>query len=133
MILKITADALIYASAACQKATAPRDIIPSLIVVFWEILRLPDTAPVETDQAHRALKPPSQDPESPRDIICKLHKYTLKDRIMQKMRNKPYFDFDGAKLFFYQDLSRCTLMQCRALRPMLTAIQDAGLIYRWGR
>lgn len=81
---------------------------------------------------HRALKPSSQDPDTPRDIICKLHKYTLKDRIMQKMRNKPYFDFDGAKPFFYQDLSRRTLMQRRALRPLLTAIQDAGLTYRWG-
>lgn len=114
------------------EATAPRDIIPSLVGVFREILGLPDTTPVEIDRAHRALKPPSQDPECPRDIICKLHQYTLKDCIMQNMRNKLYFDFDGAKLFFYQDLSRRTLMQRKALRPLLTAIQDAGLTYRWG-
>lgn len=97
-----------------------------------EILGLPDTAPIEIDQAQRALKPPSQDPEAPRHIICKLHMYTLKDRIMQKMRNKPYFDFDGAETFFYQNLSRRTLMQHRALCPLLMAIQDAGLTYRWG-
>lgn len=114
------------------EATGPRDIIPTLEGIFKEILGLPATATIEIDRAHRALKPPSQDANNPRDIICKLHKYTLKDRIMQKMRGKPYFDFDGAHLAFYQDISRRTLMQRRALRPLLTAIQDAGLVYRWG-
>lgn len=66
------------------EATTPRDIIPSMVRVFREILGLPDTAPVEINWAHRALKLPSQDPESPWDIIFKLHKYTAKDRIMQK-------------------------------------------------
>ena len=51
---------------------------------------------------------------------------------MQKMRGKQYFDFDGAKLSFYQDISRRTLMQRRALRPLLEAMQKAGLTYRWG-
>lgn len=48
------------------------------------------------------------------------------------MRGKPYFDFDGAHLFFFQDLSSCTLVQRRALRPLLAAIQEAGLTYHWG-
>lgn len=45
------------------------------------------------------LRSPSQDVDNPRDIICKLHKYILKDRIMQKMREKPYIDFDGGTHF----------------------------------
>lgn len=114
------------------EATAPRDIIPSLQGIFREILDLPDTEPIEIDRAHRALRPPSQDADNPRDIICKLHKYTLKERIMQKMRNRPYFDFDGAHLCFFQDISRRTLMQRRALKPVLLALQEAGLTYRWG-
>lgn len=48
------------------------------------------------------------------------------------MRGKQYFDFDGAHLYFYQDISRRTLMQRRALRPLLEALQKAGLPYRWG-
>lgn len=103
------------------EATAPKDIIPSLVGIFREILELPDTVPIEIDQAHGALRPPSQDTDNPRDIICKLYKYTLKERIMQKMCNKPIFYFDGARLFFYQDISRHTLMQHRASLP-----------YRWG-
>lgn len=95
-------------------------------------MELPATAPIEIDHAHRALRTPSQDMDNPRDDICKLHKYTLKDPIMQKMRGKPYFDFDGAHLFFHQDISRHTLMQRRALRPLLAAVQEAGLTFRWG-
>lgn len=74
-------------------------------------MSLPPTIPIEIDRAHRALRPPSEDPENPRDVICKLHKFTLKDRIMQKMRNRPVFDFVGAQLSFYEDLSRRNLMQ----------------------
>lgn len=114
------------------EATAPKDIIPSLQGIFREILELPDTAPIEIDRAHRALKPPSQDVDNPRDIICKLHKYTIKERIMQKMRYSPFFDFDGAHLCFFQDISKRTLMQRQALKPVLVALQEAGLTYLWG-
>lgn len=104
------------------EATVPKDLIPMLQGVFRHILNLPA-------QPHRSLL---DDPESPRDIICKLHKYTLKERIMQKMGKRPVFDFDGAHLSVYQNLFRCTLMQRRALCPLLPVIQAAGLTYRWG-
>lgn len=109
----------------------PRDIIPTLVGKFRETLELPDDVPIEIDQAFRALRPSSQDVDNTH-WLCKLHKHTLKDRIMQKMRAKLYFDFDGAHLFFYQDISRRSLMQRRVLRPLLLAIQEAGLKYRWG-
>lgn len=112
------------------EATASRDIIPTLVDIFREILELPASAPIKID---RALRPPSQDVDNPRDIICKLHKFTLKDRIMQKNAwQNPFSDFDGAHLSFYQVISRCTLMQCRALCQLLAAVQEAGLTYRWG-
>lgn len=50
---------------------------------------------------------------------------------MQFMRKRPFFDFDGAHLFLYQDLSRHTLMQRRALLPLLEAMREAGIKYRW--
>lgn len=111
---------------------ASKDIIPTLVGIFKEILELPATDTIEIDRAHKALRPPSKDVDNPRDIICKLHKYMFTDHIMQKLCGKPYFDFDGADLAFYQDISRRTLMQRRALRPFLEAIQAAGLPYRWG-
>lgn len=122
MILRTAADAQTFTSVVCLKLLPQRISSPH----FREILRLPEPA-VEIDRAH------SQDTDNPRDIICKLHKYTLKkERIMQKMLNKPFFYSDGAYLFFYQDISRGTLMQRRALKPVLVALQEAGLPYRWG-
>lgn len=51
------------------ESTAPKDIIPTLVGVFREIMELPDIVPIEIDRAHRTLGPPSQDPDNPRDII----------------------------------------------------------------
>lgn len=48
------------------------------------------------------------------------------------MHGKQYFNFDGAHVYFYQDISRHTLMQRRALRPLLEAVQKAGLPYPCG-
>lgn len=49
---------------------------------------------------------------------------------MYHVRGVCQVDFDGAKLF--PDLSRHTLMQRRALKPLLEDLQDAHLTYRWG-
>ena len=114
------------------EATGASDIVPTLQGIFKELLGLSPNDKVEIDRAHRALRPQSQDAENPRDIICKLHRYTVKDRIMQLMRKRPYFDFDGARLFFYQGLSRRTLMQRRALSPLLESLRSADIKYSWG-
>lgn len=128
MTFKTAAGVQIYAPAVCRRLQHLETSSPLWLAYlgkFWGSQTLLLLKLI-------GLTGPLDHPENPRDINCKLHKYTLKDRIMQKMRNKPYFDFDGAKLFFYEDLSRCSLMQCRALHPLLTAIQEAGLTYRWG-
>lgn len=74
------------------ETTAPKDIVHTLCDTFRMILELPASTTIEIDSSHRVLRPPSEDPEYPRDVICKLHKYTLKDRIMQRMHKKPYYD-----------------------------------------
>lgn len=51
---------------------------------------------------------------------------------MFHFRGVRHVDFDGAKLSLFPDLSRRTLMQRWALKPVLEALQDAKLIYRWG-
>lgn len=112
------------------EATAPRDIIPTLIRIFWDILELLDTSTIEIDCAHRALGSPSEDPDNPQDIICKLHKYTLKDHIMQKMHKKPYFDFDGARFSSNKTSPDEPLCSALQLCLLLAAVQEAGLTYR---
>lgn len=51
---------------------------------------------------------------------------------MFQVRGIHHVDFDGAKLTFFPNLSRCTLIQRRALKSLLQALQDTQLSYRWG-
>lgn len=103
------------------EATGPRDI-PTLQGVFKQILDRQVPEHIEIDRAHRALRPPSENPDKPRDIICKLHKYFLKERMMNQVRGVRHLDFDGAKLSFFPDLSRRTLMP----RPQAIAGGSTG-------
>ena len=112
------------------EATGPREIIPTLQGVFKQILGRQAPDYIEIDRAHRALRPPSDDPEKPRDIICNLHKYSLKEHIMAQVTGVRHVDFDGAQLTFFPDLSRRTLMQHRALKPLLGALHLACLSLR---
>ncbi|CAH2221990.1 Hypothetical predicted protein [Pelobates cultripes] len=40
--------------------------------------------------------------------------------------------FENQTISIYQDLSRYTLQARRALRPVTSALQQAGIPYRWG-
>lgn len=110
------------------EATAHRNIVPTLQGIFKQILGREAPDHIETDRAHRALRSPSDDPDKPRDIIFKLHKYSLKERVMYRVWGVHQVDFNGAKLSLFTDLSRRTLMQFRALK----LLKDAQLTYRQG-
>lgn len=79
------------------ESTAPRDIVPTLQGVFQYILGREALEHIEIDHAHRALCPPAEDPDKPRDIICKLHKYSLKGSIMFHVSDICYMDFNATK------------------------------------
>lgn len=114
------------------EAMGPRDIVPTLQVIFKQILGREAPDHIEIDWAHGALRLPYADLDKPRDIICKLHKYALKEWITSHVRGVHHVEFDRAKLSLFPYLSRRTPMQRRALKPLLEALQDAKLIYRWG-
>lgn len=82
---------IISASEACQRL---------LKDVFKQIFGREAPDQIEIDCAHRSLCLPSEDLDKPGDIICKLHKYSLKECIMLHVRGVHYVDFDGAKLSF---------------------------------
>ncbi|XP_072000283.1 uncharacterized protein [Engystomops pustulosus] len=89
-------------------------------------------APLELDRALRALqaRPPSTDP--PRDVICRVHRYQLKDAIMNKARNLERISFQGTSVQLLPDLSRLTLLKRKALRPLLEVLKQRNIPYTWG-
>lgn len=92
------------------EATASRDLVPTLQGVFKQILGQEAPNYIEINRAHRALGTPSDNPDKPRDIIYKLYKYLLKERIMYHVRGVRHVNFDGTKLSLFSDFSRHTLM-----------------------
>ncbi|XP_056403194.1 transmembrane protein 260 isoform X4 [Hyla sarda] len=114
------------------EATRNQELFPTVTGIFNLLLGRPPDTHIELDRVHRALRAPSTDPTRPRDVICRVHEYALKEQIMTKVRQRGDVDFDGATLQLYPDLSRRTLRQRAILRPLLRELQNRNLPYRWG-
>lgn len=71
------------------------NILPRL---FNGLLGAEDNAPIETDRAHRTLGPKSQDPKGLRDILCRIHYFTVKELIMWRARDRGEILLDGYKI-----------------------------------
>lgn len=87
------------------------ELIPTVQKLFCQILG--DSAPetIEIDRAHRTPPQNAQKVATPRDVVCKVHRYAVKASIMRMARSKPEIVFDGINLALYLDISRQTLFQ----------------------
>ncbi|CAH2285058.1 Hypothetical predicted protein [Pelobates cultripes] len=107
------------------------DVEATLQMLFRDILGAEAPESMVFDRAHRAARARATD-NTPRDIICCLHAYKLKEKIMNKARSRPTWRFRDAEVALYQDLSPLTLEARRALRPVTTLLRDRGIPYKWG-
>ncbi|CAH2282862.1 Hypothetical predicted protein [Pelobates cultripes] len=101
-----------------------------LTPLFRIILREEAPAHIKYDRAHRALQPRLAE-GTPRDIICCLHSFPLKELIMAKARPRPLWNYRGAEVSLYNDLSPLTLEARRALRPITTILREKNMPYKW--
>lgn len=108
------------------------DLLPTVQRLFRQIMGDSSPENIEVDRVHRIPSYATPNSERPRDIICKLHKYTVKESIMKITRSKSEIIFDGAYISLYPDLSRRTLMQRRTVKLLLEALRAVETNYRWG-
>uniref|UniRef100_A0A8C5MJD9 Uncharacterized protein n=1 Tax=Leptobrachium leishanense TaxID=445787 RepID=A0A8C5MJD9_9ANUR len=108
------------------------DIPLTLRTLFNALLERPPDTPILLDRAHRALRPRGAPSAPPRDIICRIHHFPLKEEIMQAARKKRSITHDGHAIEVYQDLSRFTLQARRHLKPITDVLRDRDIRYRWG-
>ena len=113
------------------ESVPPDQIRPTLTSIFNSLMDRPEASPIEFDRAHRALRPKAPDNTPPRDIICCLPNYTLKEEILHKARLEEHITFNEAEIQLYQDLSPITLKNRRALRPLLEVLKTKDITYRW--
>lgn len=107
-------------------------ILPTLKRLFNDLLETEETSPIEIDRAHRTLGPKNQDPNRPRDILCRLHYFTVKEQILRKARDRGNILLDGCQIQLLADLSKMTLDKRRALRPLLDMLREHSISYSWG-
>ncbi|CAH2285560.1 Hypothetical predicted protein [Pelobates cultripes] len=107
------------------------NVVDILTEIFQTILQPTSPEHIEFERAHRITRPRSLE-DGPRDLICCLHSFPVKDTIMRKARERPTWPYRGAQVALYNDLSPITLEARGALRPVTAALRDRNISYKWG-
>lgn len=112
------------------KATGPENLQETILAILKRVLSPDPPATMEFDWVHRALGPKPQDPDRPRDVICRLHRYSQKDQVLRAAWSRDQIEFDGAPISIFPDVSRATLQRQAMLKPLLEKLRRAALPYR---
>lgn len=104
----------------------------TILAIFRTVLGGDPTRSIELDRVHRSLGPVPEDPARSRDIICRIHLYTIKEELLRKAWDNSPLEWEGHRIQILPDVSRRTLNMRRVLKPLLTRIKEVGASYRWG-
>ncbi|XP_040194428.1 uncharacterized protein LOC120927670 [Rana temporaria] len=99
--------------------------------IFNNLLGRPPQTPIKMERIHRALRQKGRPSDPPRDVICHISDFQLKEDILRNARLRHKFLHEGAELQIYQDLSHITLQNRRDLKPLLDLLRERAIIYRW--
>ena len=102
----------------------------SVVGLFNYILDRPPQTDIDLVRIHRALRPKGKDTDPPRDVVCCLADFRIKEEILRKARGKQ-LTCPGAPIQLFQDLSGITLKHRRDLRPLLDVLRDRNIGYKW--
>lgn len=72
----------------------------------------------------------SQGPK-PRDVLCCVHFYGLKEEVLRRVWCNGIPEFKGMILKILPDLIPQTLCQCHLMKPLLDQVKGFGVTYRW--
>ena len=109
-----------------------KDLASVVIAIFNGLLQKDKEAIIELDRVHRALGPKNPNINYPRDVICRVHFFAVKDAIMQAARAQDSILFEETRIHLLPDVSKLTLDLRRALKPLTGALQAKQIKYHWG-
>ena len=98
--------------------------------LFNSIVGKPPQTLIDLERIHRALRPRGRDTDPPRDIICCMSDFKLKEEILNKARGQRLYCGDTS-VQLYQDLSGITLQHRRDLKPLSEALRSRDIRYKW--
>lgn len=82
-----------------------KDLAPAVIAIFNDLMQKDKDAPLELDRVHGALRLKNPNLEHPRDVICRVNFYAIKDAIMQAARTQEAICFNGTQISLLPDIS----------------------------
>lgn len=112
------------------ESVEPGNILSALQYVFNELLERQTDTQIDFERTHRALRARPADTAPPRDIICCLPNFKLKEETMAKARCNDRITFNDTEISIFQDLSSITLNK-RALHPLLEILRRQSIPYKW--
>lgn len=106
----------------------PPDLEATVTAFFNTTLGRPPGAQIAFERLHRELQPRSSNTAAPpRDIVCCLEDFRLKEDQLRRAREVGHLQHDGHELQLYQDLPPLTLQQRRILKPLLGSLRSTFL------
>lgn len=104
---------------------------PAVTSLFNDLLNRPPLTQINMERMHRALHPKGRDTDPPRDIICCIVDFKLKEEILRQARSRQQLLHNGHTIQIFQDLSSITLQHRRDLKLLLDILRTRGIQYRW--
>lgn len=100
---------------------------PIVASLFNSLLDRPAQTVINMERIHRALRPKGRDTDPPRDIICCLVDFKIKEEILRKSMNRSQLVFERAPIQIFRELSTITLQYRRDLKPLLDTRRAKGI------
>lgn len=83
------------------------------------------------ERIHGVLRPRGKESDPPRDVVCCVIDFQLKEEILHSARANNPLTHNNADIQLFQDLSNITLQRRRELRPVLEVLHAKEIPYRW--
>ncbi|CAH2277547.1 Hypothetical predicted protein, partial [Pelobates cultripes] len=112
----------------------PTELTAYLVGLFKALA--PDVPPdmFLMDRAHRVPKPTFLPPETPRDVLLRMHYFHIKEEVMRANRTRKKTDMPAAyqAIAIYADISAYTLRRRKEFAGITTQLRQQQIPYRWG-
>lgn len=108
------------------------DLRKTVTDIFNKYLGKSSETHIELDRVHRSPVGLTAEKGPPRDVLCRVHFFGVKEDIMRAAWQKGALEYAGQKVQVFPDLSWQTKRRRRLLRPLLDQIRVKGATYRWG-
>lgn len=107
------------------KSVSPAQLEAVFLTIFNELLDRPPDSPVGFERCHRASRPRASQDSHPRDVLCCLESFKLKEDILRGVRDLIRYGKTPVQL--YQDLAYYHLTKGRgALHSLLHPLRERG-------